>query len=99
MGAIECGPPVKCNFYFINNTNAPLNITKINTSCGCLVANYNHDEIAAGDSALITLHYHSAQRAGATTKSATVHLSDGRMYVLNFRCKGYYSEDLLKYFD
>ncbi len=58
-------------FNFTNTGDAPLQITKVKTSCGCTVPRYSKAAILPGESGEIEIKY-STKKIGAFTKTITV---------------------------
>jgi len=76
---IDCGQvvyrqPVTATFEITNNSNQPLSITDVRTSCGCTSANYPTTTIAHNESAAITATF-DAQTMGHFNKQAAVFTS------------------------
>ena len=58
-------------FYFTNEGDAPLLITKVKASCGCTVPSYSKAPIQPGESGEIEIKY-DTKKLGAFTKTVTV---------------------------
>ena len=72
FGKIPQGKPVTHVFEITNNSKAPLNITNINTSCGCTTPEWEKDKtVAPGEKTKITVGYNAAAE-GPFTKFITV---------------------------
>jgi hypothetical protein len=63
------------NFYFINNTAAPISIREISTTCGCTAASYTAGSIAAGQKGSVRMEFNAGQRRGLQRNTATVHFA------------------------
>lgn len=88
LGAVPEGPVYIQKFEFVNNGTDTLQISEINTSCGCLASHFNESPILPGARAEISLHYYSQGRPGPIQKSATVHfggkLSPTVLYLMGY---------------
>lgn len=58
-------------FTFTNTGDAPLLITKVNTTCGCTVPKYSKAPIMPGSAGELEIKY-DTKRLGAFTKTVTV---------------------------
>ena len=58
-------------FTFQNTGNAPLLITKVNTTCGCTVPKYSKTPILPGENGELQINY-DTKRLGAFVKTITV---------------------------
>ena len=67
--------PRQGEFRFVNK-GAPVTILRVKTSCGCTTAEYDHREIANGDTALIKFAYDPTRRPGRFEKSMKVYLGE-----------------------
>ena len=76
FGSIEHKKPVTAEFEFTNNSNAPVAVTKVGTTCGCTAANYPKEPVKPGEKAKIKLKY-DAVSPGFFKKAAKIHFSDG----------------------
>lgn len=64
FGELRAGRIVVLRFPFVNQGNAPLLIKDVYTGCGCTLATYPRRPIVPGDSAVISVKFHSAGRSG-----------------------------------
>ncbi|HUT28482.1 MAG TPA: DUF1573 domain-containing protein [Sedimentisphaerales bacterium] len=76
FGNISPGSKNTCEFKFRNTGDALLRIGKIQTTCGCTVAELAKKEYAPGESGAIKAAYTAGRSAGATTKHLTVPSND-----------------------
>ena len=72
VGEIEQGKPVDVYFELENSGDVPLIITKVQTSCGCTVSDFEREPIMPGGSSKIKATY-NAKSKGAFTKTITVY--------------------------
>lgn len=66
-------PTIAAKFAFTNNTDAPISISEITTTCGCTAANHSNDAVAPGESGFVRMEFNAGQRRGLQRNSATVH--------------------------
>lgn len=57
FGVIFQGESSKLNFWIKNQSNIPVEVSKITSSCDCLVVQLSKMHFGAGDRALVCLHY------------------------------------------
>lgn len=77
FGAIaEADGVAEGEFLFVNTGDAPVAVTGVHTSCGCTTARIPRDEIAPGDTAVISVRYDPTGRPGKFEKKVTVNFSD-----------------------
>jgi hypothetical protein len=84
LGEIKQNKPVTIEFEFTNTSNTEVIVTNAQASCGCTVANFPKQPIAAGKSAIITATYNAAA-IGAFTKNITVTIQNEEPKMLNFK--------------
>jgi hypothetical protein len=70
-GIIEYGADGTCFFLFTNTGNAPLIISTVKNSCGCIVPAWPKEPISPGETEQIKVRYHTG-RTGRINKSLTV---------------------------
>ncbi len=61
----------ECIFQYTNIGTAPLQITKVTSSCGCTIPYWTKDPIAVGDTAHISVSYNT-RRSGKFSRGITV---------------------------
>jgi hypothetical protein len=66
-------PTIAARFAFTNNTDAPISIREITTTCGCTAANHSREAVAPGGSGVVRMEFNAGQRRGLQRNSATVH--------------------------
>lgn len=74
FGKVAPNKKYNCEFKFKNVGNAPLKITKIQTTCGCTVPQLKKKTYAPGESGSIKVAFRTPARQGKTTK---------RLYILS----------------
>lgn len=72
FGKILQGEVVTYSFHFTNTGNAPLLITKVNTSCGCTVGEYPREPIKPGQDGFIKATYDSKGHHGFQSRALSV---------------------------
>jgi hypothetical protein len=84
LGEIPVNKPVTIAFEFTNTSDAAVIVIDAKASCGCTVADYPKQPIAAGKSAIITATYNAATM-GAFSKNVTVTIQNEEAKVLGFK--------------
>ena len=84
LGEIPQGKPVTIEFEFTNTGNEAVIVANAQASCGCTVANYPKEPIAAGKGSKVTATYNAAAK-GAFTKNVTVTVQGEEPKVLTFK--------------
>ncbi len=72
FGKLREGETVEYDFDFKNNGKTPLIITQAVGSCGCTVADYDHDPIGPGKSGTMKVKFNSTGKSGHEEKSVTI---------------------------
>lgn len=72
FGKVVEGEIARYEFKFTNDGDKPLKLISVNPSCGCTSPKWPREEIAPGQSGVITVEYNSQGRPGAFTKYITV---------------------------
>lgn len=72
FGRIPQGTPVKCEFEFTNDGNAPLILVDVKASCGCTTPEWPKDPIMPGETKKIIAEY-NAKADGAFDKTISVY--------------------------
>lgn len=78
FGTLHEGETVEYEFDFTNNGKNPLVISQASGSCGCTVADYQHEPIAPGKSGVLRVKFNSAGKQGHQEKSVTVTTNSNR---------------------
>lgn len=71
FGEIPAGTPVDARFLLQNNSDQPLVISNVKTSCGCTASDYTKEPISPGMESSITATY-NAKKPGPFTKTISV---------------------------
>ncbi len=69
FGRVEVGDTLSHTFYFRNTGERPLRIKKLETSCGCTVADYPEAPIEPGENGTIEVHFNTRGKSGMQTKT------------------------------
>ncbi len=77
MGQITEGQKLEVAFRFRNSGNKPLIIKSVQPSCGCTVADYPKEPIAAGQEGVIKGVFDSNGKSGKNNKTLTVYANTG----------------------
>lgn len=85
-GQVEYNVPVTAEFELINNGKKSLRISEVQTSCGCMVADYPQQAIQSGEKFLVRVTFDSRQM-GHFDKFADV-CTEGSDTPLMLRMKG-----------
>lgn len=73
FGSILEGDIYTATYSFVNSGNAPLVISKVETSCGCTAAkDWSQEPYQPGEKGTITIEFDSNRRPGPASKTITV---------------------------
>ncbi|MEO0017964.1 MAG: hypothetical protein RLZZ522_1247, partial [Verrucomicrobiota bacterium] len=72
FGKVKCGTTLNFDFVFTNGGDAPLEITSVQSSCGCTTAGSWTKSVQPGQSGTIPIQFTTDQLSGAVRKSVTV---------------------------
>ncbi len=76
FGQVWQGEPLKCSVTVKNAGTAPLEIVKVQSSCGCTVPSKPKSPLAPGESVEMTISYDSLRKVGAAHQKITVISND-----------------------
>ncbi len=82
FGTIQMGEKVTCDFIFKNKGTGELLITKVDSDCGCTVANYKTRAIKPGEKSSIEVVFDSNGLPGFQLKKISVFSNAGEPVVL-----------------
>jgi hypothetical protein len=68
FGDIDPGSSQSCKFEFSNQGQGVLNITRIQSTCGCTVPELEKKTYLPGESGFVSVAYHAGPHSGATSK-------------------------------
>ncbi len=74
FGEIEQNKPVTAEFVLTNNSDQPLLLTNVKSTCGCTVPKYQEEPILPGEQTTIKATY-NAKKEGAFVKTVKVFTS------------------------
>lgn len=77
----EDGDPQTCLFLFTNRTQKPVAVARVQTTCGCAVANYTSEPVLPGKTGTIRITYNPQGRPGRFNRSARVQFSGSQQVV------------------
>lgn len=86
LGNIQKDIAADATFEMTNNTEKPIVIARVKSSCGCTVSSYERKAILPGESATIVATY-NAKKVGSFRKSLTVLLNDDSKHILSLKGK------------
>lgn len=75
-------------FEFINNSNKPVVINKVESSCGCTAPRWSSDPVAPGKTGFIEARYETTNRPGKFDKTLTVYCNSPASPILFLSIKG-----------
>lgn len=78
---IEVNKQVKHKFSFTNNSDEPIVISRVKSSCGCTVADYEKKPVTPGNAGEVTVAFRSG-KPGKFRKSVVVEFGSGEKYFL-----------------
>lgn len=87
---ITCSGPLSCTFTITNNSDKPIVIFSVASSCGCTDVKWTHEPIRPGESGTISATYSNDEGPIAFDKNLTVYFSNVKKpYTLKLRgiCK------------
>lgn len=88
FGSMGTGQSGRHRFRITNAGDAPLRLTRGQSSCGCTIAEVGREEIAAGGSAEVTVEWRTKAEAGPFRQQVIVHTNDPRRPDVSLRISG-----------
>jgi hypothetical protein len=73
---VQCGVTVRHDFIFTNTGKALLEISNVQTSCGCTTAGAWSRQIQPGETGIIPIQFQTSSYGGAVVKTVTVTCND-----------------------
>lgn len=73
FGDIKQGDRVQHTFKFKNTGDAPLVISRVQTTCGCTIAEKPKDPVPPGEESKIVAKFNSSGKVGKQNKVITIH--------------------------
>lgn len=87
FGKAKTGEVLKHNFLFKNETKGVLNITGINTSCGCTASQADKRSLKPGESAAINVSFNSREYLGPVQQFVYVNTDNADLGAVRFIIK------------
>ena len=87
---------VSFNFILTNNSDAPIVITHVQTSCGCTSPSWTREPIEPKKTGTIEVSYNPARQSGQFNKSITVNTNQGSRHSLSIRGEVVKSANIVK---
>jgi hypothetical protein len=89
LGGIRVNADYSVSFRITNTTDNPVLVSAIKTTCGCVVAEFDHSEIAPGDHRDVTLNLNTDGQTtlGPFVKNATVEFGSGEKVQLQLAAR------------
>lgn len=72
FGKVALGTPVSVDFVFTNTGDVPLQISKVESSCGCTVSEYTKTPVKKGGKGLVKVTFNPAGAALPFSKIVTI---------------------------
>lgn len=76
FGKVQAGEMVSYSFKFSNQGHAALQITKVETDCGCLHIDYPNEPVKPGDFSYIEVLFNTAGEVGQVLKQISVYTNE-----------------------
>jgi len=87
FGKAKQGEVLKHDFLFTNGTKSVLNITSVNTSCGCMASQSEKKSLKPGESTVINVSFNSRGYLGEVKQFVYVHTDNADLEVVKFTIK------------
>lgn len=84
FGTLKEGTQAKHTFILTNETKKPLNITSVNTSCGCTVSEADKRLLAPGESTQITATFNSKGYSGTVRQYIYIGTDNPQEAIIKF---------------
>ena len=95
FGSVVQGKKVDHVFKFRNTGDAPLNVVRVRTSCGCTAANVTTKTLPPGGSSELKVTFDSSTFGGAISKLIYLETNDPQKPVANLTLKGNVAEEVV----
>jgi len=95
FGKVAQGKTIDHVFTFRNTGDAPATISKVNSSCGCTVAQVSSRVLKPGARGEIRASFDSTDFGGPVAKEVYVYSNDPRKAVITLTMKGFVMEDMV----
>lgn len=87
FGKVKEGAVVKHNFILKNNSETPLFIERLQTSCGCTASSSSSNTIKPGKTAKISVKFNTRGYSGKTEQFVYVHTNDIKSPIVKLTIK------------
>ncbi|MHC4271550.1 MAG: DUF1573 domain-containing protein, partial [Planctomycetota bacterium] len=87
FGNVFGGSKVTAKIKFTNEGNAPLEITKVKPSCGCMISKLTQKVYQPGESGVINLDYKTKNRSGPSKGYVVINTNDPNQPVVRAELK------------
>jgi hypothetical protein len=88
FGSMGSGQSGRHRFYITNAGDAPLKLSRGQSSCGCTIAEVGREEIAAGATGEVTVEWRTKGEGGPFRQQVIVHTNDPRRPDVSLRIMG-----------
>lgn len=78
LGTVPSDTIAEGRIRFVNDGNEPMTIKKVQTSCGCTVANLSKLTYAPGEEGNLPVQFNTKGYSGMTRKTVTIYLEKGQ---------------------
>lgn len=95
FGKVAQGKTIDHVFTFRNTGDAPATISKVNSSCGCTVAQVSNRVLKPGERGEIRASFDSTDFGGPVAKEVYIHSNDPRKAIITLTMKGFVMEDMV----
>lgn len=95
FGQVSQGVKVEHTFRFRNAGEAPLNVEKVRSSCGCTAALLSATQIPPGGTGEIRTTFDSGRFRGAVVKTVYLYVNDPQQPVAQFHLRGTVKPELV----
>lgn len=89
FGSVEKGEILKHDFVLQNSSKTALNITGVNTSCGCTISEIGKNKLSPGENTAIKVQFDTKGYQGETQQFVYVNTDDAANPILKFTIKAY----------
>lgn len=87
FGEVEAGRVLEHEFVIENKSKRQINITSVNTSCGCTVSQVEKTSLLPGEQTPISVSFKTKGYSGDVKQSVFVHTDDPRQPVIRYVVK------------
>ena len=84
VGQVTKGEQITITYVYQNESEEPIRITDVITTCGCTVPDYPQEPILPDETGELTVHFDTTKKSGFVRKSVKVLLSSEENVQLSF---------------